>query len=532
VAQTGRPKVSGPPAIAMSPKGGVSAATASGVQATRSALDSHWAPLAGQIGTIVNDAKSVFGFFSTITGGVNAIITIGRFLGLIAPADDEVKDLSLKIDGIATALSWQITETARANDWDLMNTGIESIQQFSSWNLPIDPMATYITDTHTAVSNSESDVAFRRVFAESATDGDWLSYMPSLDPNPAPVQTSYYHWKDIISDRPPVTMGQVYDWRFGVPIMMRLIAARLAVIATIDPNYAIDHVWDTEINDHRTALITQYNLMRGAIRCSTKDFPYTWSGPNSWTPGGRVNGCNITCADIYTGAAATMQIAPQPKPTWSGGGWYDASCYTVDSQTIAYDESDLMWQVNRLESLPTFEAKSMINILYRFLHNAPDLTEEYGQFEPDQASTRLCVDIQGDSANITSVTPMDLEPCNGGDAQWWVYDRPTGLIFNPVNSTCLTVLYDLPESGVPLYAWPCSPLSGDPQQVTDLSQAFTYDPETKILSTANGMAVSSTMTAGSDIEINYDWGPHYDWLFGPIYTAEEWHADTAADPFP
>lgn len=527
-APIGRPKVSGLPASTKAPKSGAPETTPSDVEATRSALTSPpWAPLALKIGKITDDAKSVAGLFSQIVGGVNAAITIARFLGLLAPADDEVADLSLKIDGIATGLTWQIAETARAQDWSTMVTGIETIQQFNSLNLTIDPMAAYITDTHTATTNSEQAIAFQRVFVDSATNGQWFSYNSALNSTPT---TSYFQWKNIVSRRPTVTNGLVYDWRLGVPIMLKLIADRLAVIATIDPNFAIDHKFDQEITDHRNALINQYNQMNGAISCQTNDFRFTYSGPNLWTPGGSVHGCNITCADIYTGAAATTTIPPQKNPT--SGLWYDSPCSTVNSATINNNEYGLTWQVNRLESLPTFETKSMINILYRFLHNAPDLTERYQQFEPDQASTRLCVDLAGDSTAV-SVAPMVLEPCNGGDAQWWIYDRPTGLIFNPINGTCLTVVEGLPWPGVPVYAEPCSPTSGDPALVTDLSQAFTYDPEMKYITTSTGQVLyMPSRTAGSSIMTNNAISPS-NWLLGPIvYPGEAWHADTAADPFP
>jgi hypothetical protein len=308
--------------------------------------------------------------------------------------------------------------------------------------------------------------------------------------------TATINWKDVLpSTATPAVddRGRVYDWRQALPLLMKMISMRLVVIGTVDPTFHTDHAFDAEITTHREVLKDHYETLTNGIQCASKNFTYAWVPKSLQT----IPGCNVVCADIYTGISAISTITPDPpRPGFPWSYTDSASCSTL----LHTRPAELMNAVNSTawavrSKLPLFELKSMIDQLYMFLHPAWDLTQLRHRISSEPAEG-LCVDVQWGSA--ANGTPLQLWPCNGTPAQQWTYDRSTGQLRNGLG-TCMDQRWSVNPRTVP-GTWACETPQGDPPQITNQAQMWTYDPESRRLMNGLGTTLmASNFTQGSPL---------------------------------
>jgi hypothetical protein len=124
--------------------------------------------------------------------------------------------------------------------------------------------------------------------------------------------------------------------------------------------------------------------------------------------------------------------------------------------------------------MPLFELRRMIDTLTLYINGGQDLSQATGEIRLSQTPD-MCLDVQW--GNPDPQTPVWMWPCNFTDAQWWVYDRPSGDIFNPAFGVCLDVVAADPLIGKGVQTYWCH--GGD-------NQKWSYNPETQLLENAIG----------------------------------------------
>jgi hypothetical protein len=380
----------------------------------------EWQAFSDQVDFITKPFQQFFATISSINNGIKAGMEILRFLGILSTAPSEIQVLSQTLDQIALGLSADF----KAADIDAAmgpldaavnviigdrNTGVTYTNQAGTWGPTISSM-----------SFLESGSPFTRLFVESATNSttSWKSIIPS--------------W--VGTTRPPVTSTAggsfVYDWRLGIPALLRAVPMRQGIIAVAVPNYRTDHSYDFEIIPRRQRLFDQYTKMYTGVVCGGSNyFAGTIAGSR---PLRLAFGCNIACADIYTGLSAVTKLAP---PLSNGLPTADRSCsIAASTPDFRYAMADLRTGV--LRQMPFYELQSLIDNLYLSVHPAPDLAE-LNQRIPLESNQNLCIEIQNGS--LADRVPAWLGACNGGTSQSFMYDRKLGVIKNLVLNKCLAV---------------------------------------------------------------------------------------------
>ena len=250
---------------------------------------------------IAAGAKSISDVYSGATGAFNAIVAILRLAGIINPAPDTIGVLTAEIDALGVSLSWQRAASDRDLDMAWMVTALDTIE--NNTGPPLTNQSTVIANSLTAVNNAEGLAAgspFLRSFAEASTDG-------------------IINWKGVVQNRPTAASNPtVYDWRMGVPILMKLIALRLVVIGAVDPNFRTDHVYDTEMERHRNVLLDQMRTMldgSAATSTTTSSRPSPWAVcPRPRSPGGATSPAPTS----IRASRASFSSTP-PGRSWTGG---------------------------------------------------------------------------------------------------------------------------------------------------------------------------------------------------------------------
>jgi hypothetical protein len=375
--------------------------------------------------TAVNNATSILGVYTGITGAAGTISALLRAFGLIHPSSGPdyaalMKALEQHLDSIASSLDWRIGAEVRSMRYGKMVSATDTVMTamaFGTQSPQLLANALAASDSVLLELEDPSGVNFKRLFVDSVTSGPWQAEIP---------------------DRPTVSVGQVYDWRVGVPELMEYIALRQQVIAAFDPNWQSDGQFAGELNRTRRFLQGQYRDMNGGVKCS-------WSANQDITN----PLVGYTCADIYTGA------------------WNYALLSGFDPEYSPMDR--VARQVK--QKMPLFQMQSMINTLYAYINPTLDSFTTPGSI----SIAGLCLEVQGGRTDLGA--PLQLGLCNLGPAQTWVYDRRAGTIINPISERCLDVRNRDVRAGTPAQIWDCNGTT---------AQQWTWDPETQVLENAVG----------------------------------------------
>jgi hypothetical protein len=150
--------------------------------------------------------------------------------------------------------------------------------------------------------------------------------------------------------------------------------------------------------------------------------------------------------------------------------------------------------------MPLFEMRAMSDQLFLYAHpDIPDLTA---------GAPRIATGWN----SCLSALPggqVRLQTCDGSDSQVWIYNRQKGTISHQPFYKCLHVPGSDPQSGTLVQSLLCR--SGDNQQ-------WTYDPETKLLRSALGTALSTGGQFGLEVVTSYG---GRQWVTNP----ESWDTD-------
>jgi hypothetical protein len=300
-------------------------------------------------------------------------------------------------------------------------------------------------------------------------------------------------------DSPPGRPDLVYDWRLGIPALLKVISYRIVFLAAYKPNFRSDGYRYDQLMEYRAKLIEHYDKMLRGVRCAS-DITYPQDNvidlaqwvETDWcidihtglgTSTGRfqyVDNCHTDSSWDMEGAKIAMeQICTQPIQKHSLELWDDV-------------QADLKRELIGL--MPLYEVRVMIDLLYLLAnpiydfdvaqknplggHPMLDFTEKYQRI-PSYAAPSLCLEARG-AGNGAEV---QLSTCNRSLLQHWEYDRPSGKISNPFIGKCLEISRGAAASAQ-RFSVSISDCSGDDWQ------KWTYDPETQVLLNAMGTVLN------------------------------------------
>jgi hypothetical protein len=400
--------------------------------------------------------------------------------------DDQIEAMNLTHFCLAQAQDWKMVTL----DYNNLQFAPVSAAWMEAQDVGFTRGSPYDASSHTATVASGGLVMFERLYNpnDPATNGPWKNIIADNRPD-----TQFDPWNP----------GQVFDWRMALPGFMRLLAARVAMIAMMDPNFAENGLWNAELGDgdafapgYRAVLKDRLEQMIAGVRCDFKDrlrrvydpYTYPYYPPEKYRYDGATD---IACADVNTGISeTTTHVRPDASNCTP-----NASEQTMRSCLAALpSQADVVSLIDGLrrqllKKMPIFEVQAAIDVLHLYTHPAPDLTEAFGRI-PINANPGLCVDVPG--ADPTPGTPIQLYGCHGGTAQQFAYDRATETIRNPALDRCLQVrpiTFNFP--------WPIGTISidnlaqGVAAEIAICNpaldrQRWTYDPQGGIIRSALG----------------------------------------------
>jgi hypothetical protein len=227
----------------------------------------------------------------TFKGAVEAVqfaAAVATFLGILEPEltlQEAYERLHRDIFNLGTALSKQQNNSQIAQRISQSYSAVLGIEQG-----PILPNSAPDQESRAAALWGTSPSSYERFHDPTAIAGSW---------------------QNLITERPAVDSGLVWDWRIGLPQMLHLIAMRLAVIAAIDNNFVRNGQYRTELFNYLDALRSVRQKMTGGLICKFhhEEFcePFLdgiLGMPPECVPESDRFYFELACADIYTGAGA------------------------------------------------------------------------------------------------------------------------------------------------------------------------------------------------------------------------------------
>jgi hypothetical protein len=435
--------------------------------------------------TITKDAAGISSKVSGIAVGVNDGINLLEFLGILPKPPDEVAKLTQDVNAIGTGITWQDLETYIDAEYSqIETTALVEVPRYGSSYVAAGMPGDY--DSSQALLALYLPAAWQRAAIGSGNDSstDQSLSIPIGQPYEGTLVWSYLdNWKRDIKP-PAIANNLVFDWRLGAPFLLKAIALRLVIISAEDPNFPIHHQFDSELELMRSNLQAQYQTMLNGVQCGSQDYDYAYNTTTNVL--GR--GCLVVCADIYSGMSALSAITPTSPTDYSS-----ASCEN-NQYTEAFADMMNETAYTVRNKLPLFAMRSMIDLLYTLRHPGPDLTQATNRISP-QSQRSLCVGTVGRSGAWG--TNLQLAPCSTIDpSQYWVYNRTTGQIQNPNLGVCIDERWGF-SYGTNIGVWGCDtphPDADNPQgpadEIDNLAQEWTFDPESGQLRNAIGVAMN------------------------------------------
>ena len=387
-----------------------------------------------------------------------------------ASIDEKIANSTAQLLCLAPALDWKMVEL----DYNNTQFAPVSAAWMEAQSVGFARQSFYDASSHDATVASGGHVMFTRLYVS----GD----PPTNGP-----------WKNIITNNQPAhPANQVFDWRMALPRFMRLMAARIAMIKMMDPNFATNGQWNAELGDgdespfgfkgYRGVLKERLAEMILGVRCDYKD-RFNYPGPMV-----EYHHTDVACADVNTGISVTTTYM-RPDRASCPAVYHQhpqilTSCLAgLPSTTgeLVSVQDGLRRQV--LRQMPIHQVQAAIDSLFLYTHPGPDLGAS-GRI-PLVANDGLCLAIAG--GNPAPGTPLQLYNCNGSGAQQFSYDRKTETIRNRALNTCVQVrpttawsfTFDNLRAGAAAEMAPCA----DPPTAR---QKWTYDPEQGIVRSEHG----------------------------------------------
>ncbi len=424
------------------------------------------APVLGQVRALLPMATNVVGFFVNEkdmkeirdgSGTFNQALEVLGFVMSLLGGDDMSQlgvgllDLQQQLSG----LSWQVSQQFLAQDIALATSALEQAQLAFKTGMTITADGAPMNNSATALAHAEQDIAFQRTYVRP--DAGILAAVGEPD-----------HPNDL-----------VYDWKLGIPLLMRMISMRLAVLSVFDPNWMQDGLFYEEIKQHREVLMSHLRRMKEGIRCGV--IP-------AEACSGFGTGCIDTyaCVDVHSGIVNT--------------NWDE---YINE---MPYEESMDLARREIMQQMPIYEVQQMIDMLYLLMYpGVGDIKDGYIYSYTSPSSggffdELLCLDVQGGGTD--NGTPVWLYTCSEGNpAQRWSYDRASGALINVGSGKCLDVVNVDPKIKASVQIWDC---------VGNDAQRWTWDLE-------HGYKLQNALGTVLDVQ----WGrgesetPVWTWSFQP-----------------
>jgi hypothetical protein len=419
---------------------------------------------------------------STVYSGAKTAVDLLQVLGIISspPSQQELfTNLDQHLARIGVSLSSEATAASRNVYLPNAIANAETTRQLALMGLQVDFASDLNRDSRADAIAAEAEIAFQRMYTGQPTD------LGSTHVS----QSAFIPPRDTAEASPPPAQpgDLIYDWRLGVPYLMELIAFRIAVLSSADPNWGTTDLvtlgFDTEMREYRDALVGHFNRMRQGIKCGMANASKICSS-HAVSP-------EVWCQDIYTG--------------------YHLHQFTSCSSSVGMADirADLIHQIEA--TMPLFDIRKMIDVLYLYANPGPDLSESWQQIDLE-SDTSLCLEVPWDSTG----TLTRVNTCDWSNGQWWMYDRKTSTIRNPWANKCLDVQWGNWRSGTPVWLWDCSA-----PEVDNWAQKWTWDPERKRLHSAVNAEVvveGALAPQGSVMMTNDSFNPEFN-------SAQAWHAD-------
>jgi hypothetical protein len=433
---------------------------------------------------VASEAKDVTDYFTAAKTAVEMVELVNNIfkLGLIKQGPDPLDRVIDAIEHGFEANDWLIINIALGNNVGVADTLIDKVIRGDA-----------ITDQ----DNTDADGAVTGIINEF-TKRSVFSFPYNEKAQKQGMR--YLHYTK--TDLDPVGPGFIYDWRLGIPALLRVISYRLVVLGRFHPNFRNDGYAWTDLDKYREALNMHYEKMLKGVRCTS------FSGTGLVLEDGAIDPYPDKCADIHTGLSTegeqyqeqyqggfcTGMMTSDLFWSWESGASYDSNHVCGASQDTHEEvRTDVKREVIR--RMPLYEVKAAIDALYLLTHPMLDLTEQHHRL-PSFVTPSLCLTATG--ANV-------LWTCDGDPLQHWVYDRASGQIYNPDIDECLEISYGVHASGQGFQV-------SNSECYGDEWQRWTYDPETHVLLSAMG----TVLTIGSNTSQSNNWlADLFRWLYIP-----------------
>jgi hypothetical protein len=297
-------------------------------------------------------AKDVTDYFTAAKTAVEMVELIGKLTGKIKKGPDPLDRVIDAIQQGFEANDWLIINIALGNSVGVADKLIDKIIRGDAINDQDN------TDADGAVTGIINDFTTRSVFSFPYNEKAQKRGMGILG-----------YTK---TDLDPVGPGFIYDWRLGIPALLRVISYRVVVLGSFHPNFRNDGYAWPELDKYREVLNMHYEKMLKGVRCAKVYFSLQ---PLDLYPN--------KCADIHTGlSAAGSDRNPliglcAEEQTWDlfWSGKYDTKLVCGASpETDEETRTDLKREVIR--RMPLYEVKAIIDALYLLTHPMLDLTEQ------------------------------------------------------------------------------------------------------------------------------------------------------------
>jgi hypothetical protein len=325
---------------------GVVGAAAVGMIGNESVARADAASTIGDLNNIAGGIANFFGTYQAIAAVLD-VLNIGQSDPQQAQAEAlaqaladiqnnqqamvaDLTNISNDLNALGAALTWQINSIDRENNLaDLIGDTIDYAEA-SAQGTPFNATSAAYSNSINALQQAETPIAFQRAYVSSLTAGEWQSMIAG----------------------PTVTNGLVYDWRLGVPALLTDISLRLALIASVDPNFVADGSCAGEINGHIQALELQLSTMVSGVQCGSRRVVGAAVGSSEESY------LRYGCADIYTGVSAIATSTPYQ--IWTNG-LHGVKNYTLNvaPPTITSNMMGSMRQ-DVLATLPLVAVQNMI----------------------------------------------------------------------------------------------------------------------------------------------------------------------------
>jgi len=425
------------PGLSAGGAGGASAASAESVASTNQdlSLQEIKDKIPPELRKFGQNASDVIGALSKLNGYAETAVGVLKFLGVLESGPSEFDVLYQKINDLVSGLDFKSSIVERDARNATFVVAVEAAKNgtlHAGDQMDINSKTALAELTGFAPPVDTMMGAFVRVPNEGATDGPW---------------------KSLLSDRAPVSNNVVYDWRIGIPELLNLVAMRLALIASMDPDVKNNDSWDAELLRYRAVLDAHRAKLEDGVRCRTiHDY---WG-----TSHASMERQRTVCADIYTGQSVVLTESADHPPSPFG------VFYLTDEQKARAENNRAIARDMVLRKLPIFELRAMSNAISLIANPRADITERDGQLL--LPSSGYCLDQpNGDPVNLVSV-----QPCSGSPTQQFRYDRESGAIVHVSSGLCLDVYSESPLPGSDVGLWWCH--GGD-------NQRWTYDSDTQLL---------------------------------------------------